>query len=270
MPLYPCLNTSTIQPTALARKLELIAGAGFRHVELWNAEIDLHLQATGETLADVRRRIDDQGLQVEGIVAFMGWADAADDALPIVLEECRRRAAQAAAVGSRSIVVSPPMRRVPIEQFVSRFELVRQIANENGLTPFLEFLGFTEQYHTLNSVLDCARRYPAGSVPIVGDSFHLIRGGGSLDNLLQLGQGELGIFHINDLPADPPFSEQTDHDRVMLGEGVIDLKHVISLLKKINYSGAVSLELFNKKLWQENPEIVLRTGFERLSALLND
>jgi 2-keto-myo-inositol isomerase len=268
MSLLACLNTSTIQPLALSRKIELIAKAGFRHVELWNNEIDDHLQTTGESLKDVHNRLADHGLQVEGIVAMMGWADATDDQLPGVLEECRRRAGQAAGVGSRSIVVSPPMGKVSPGHFKSRFELVKEVANHFHLKPYLEFLGFTEQYHTLDSVLDCARQYPLGEVPIVGDSFHLIRGGGSLEEILKLKPEELGIFHINDLPAVPAFSEQTDYDRVMPGDGVVDLQAAVRYIKQMGYSGAVSLELFNRTLWADDPESVLKRGFEQLTALL--
>ena len=63
-------------------------------------------------------------------------------------------------------------------------------------------------------------------------------------------------------------SEQERIDRVMLGEGTLDLPHVIGLLKKIGYEGPVSLELFNETLWKTDPALVLRDGFERLHALL--
>ena len=76
MPMYPCLNTSTIQPVALSKKLPLISKAGFRHVELWNDEIDLHLSVTGESILDVRKRIQDNGLTVCSVIAAMGWAEA--------------------------------------------------------------------------------------------------------------------------------------------------------------------------------------------------
>ncbi|MFM1801907.1 MAG: hypothetical protein RJA81_1259 [Planctomycetota bacterium] len=269
MPLFPCINTSTIRPVALSEKLDLIARVGFRHVELWNDEIDQHKKVTGESLIQVHNRLSDLGLSVPSVVAMMNWADAPSEELPKVLEECRRRAEQAAAVGSVSIIASPPKGFVSINDFCDRFEMVREIAEREGLKTYLEFLGFTQQYHTLDSVLSCSRRYPAGRVPIVADSFHLIRGGGSLEDLQKLtSPAELGIFHINDLPSDPPFANQTDHDRVMLGEGVIDLKKVVRLLVDSGYEGCVSLELFNQDLWQSDPESVLRTGYQRLSELL--
>ncbi len=268
MPMFPCLNISTIRPVPLADKLQIIAKAGFRHVELWSDDMDLHLRQTGETVADLRRRIDDEGLTVQSVIAFMGWAEAPAAGLNTVLDECRRRAEQAAAVGSRAIVVSPPMEDLPEDLFAERFALVRQIAIEHGLVPMLEFLGFTQKYKSIDSIIGVSQRYPAGAVPIVADTYHLLRGGGRLEDILKISATELGIFHINDLPASPPVLTQTDFDRVMLGEGIVPLDLTISLLRQIGYNGPVSLELFNEKLWQADPADVLKTGFERLSRLL--
>ncbi len=268
MPMFPCLNISTIRPVPLAEKIPLMAAAGFRHCELWNDDIDRHIEATGESLADLRKRLDDHGLTVQSVIAFMGWAEAEESALPAVLAECRRRAEQAVAVGSRGIVVSPPMGDLPQELFAERFEQVRQIAVEFGLTPLLEFLGFTKKYCSIESILPVVRRYPSGAVPLVADTYHLLRGGGRQEDLLKLSAAELGMFHINDLPADPPVHVQTDFDRVMLGEGIVSLDVTIGLLRQVGDEGPVSLELFNDPLWKADPADVLKTGFERLSRLL--
>lgn len=268
MPMFPCLNTSTIQPVPLAEKLRLAAQAGFRHVELWNDEIDRHLRATGETLSDIRKRLDDNGLQVCSVIAAMGWAEVPENDVESLYAECTRRCEQAAAVGSKWIVASPPMGRVPVAQMQSRLLRLEKVAHSFQISPVLEFLGFTEQYKSVSSVLEVIASPELAHTPIVGDIYHLIRGGGRLEDLLQFKPGQLGIFHINDLPAEPPFAVQTDHDRVMLGEGVIDLNLSIALLRQISFNGPVSLELFNKKLWSQDPLTVLKTGFERLATLM--
>ena len=63
----------------------------------------------------------------------------------------------------------------------------------------------------------------------------MIRGGGSVDDLLQLTGDRLANFHINDVPAQPDPLTQTDYDRVMVGEGIADLKKVIANLRSIGY-----------------------------------
>jgi len=53
----------------------------------------------------------------------------------------------------------------------------------------------------------------------------------------------------------------------MLGEGQIDLAAEIAVLREIGYEGTVSLELFNKELWAQNPTEVLKVGIERMREL---
>jgi sugar phosphate isomerase/epimerase len=78
----------------------------------------------------------------------------------------------------------------------------------------------------------------------------------------------MAIFHINDVPASPPVTEQADGDRVMLCEGVADLPRVIALLRAIGYRGPLSLELFNEDLWRKDPLDVAMVGIERLKGLV--
>jgi 2-keto-myo-inositol isomerase len=46
------------------------------------------------------------------------------------------------------------------------------------------------------------------------------------------------------------------------------LKAEIQVLRDIGYDRTISLELFNKQLWEQDPGDVLRLGMERLQALL--
>ena len=40
----------------------------------------------------------------------------------------------------------------------------------------------------------------------------------------------------------------------MVGEGIADLPRVIANLRTIGYHGPLSLELFNRDLWERDPE----------------
>ena len=53
----------------------------------------------------------------------------------------------------------------------------------------------------------------------------------------------------------------------MVGDGQIDLKAEIAVLREIGYEGTVSLELFNAELWEKDPLDVLRLGIERMEEV---
>ena len=134
--------------------------------------------------------------------------------------------------------------------------------------PSMEFLGFVDGVKNVATAWAIASGTGDPRATVVADVFHMIRGGGSIDDLLTLKGDRLACFHINDLPAKPDPLTQKDEDRVMVGDGIADLPRVISNLRTIGYRGPLSLELFNRSLWEEDPLEVIERGLERIRALV--
>lgn len=78
---------------------------------------------------------------------------------------------------------------------------------------------------------------------------------------------QIAISHFNDAPAEPEASTQRDPDRVMPGDGVIDLKNYCRFLKQIGYDRCLSLELFRPDLWEQDPEEVAAIGLEKMMSI---
>jgi sugar phosphate isomerase/epimerase len=262
-----CLNTSTIRPTPLLEKIKIAAAAGYQAIEPWNDEITEYVNQGG-SLADLKKALADAGLAVVSVIALHGWITAEGDEKAKSFAECRRRMEQAAALGSPYIVASPPREVVDLNKAGARFGELLALGRAAGVTPTMEFLGFADGVKTVAD----ARAIAVGSghpdATIVADVFHMIRGGGSIDDLLQLKGRQLAHFHINDVPAVPDPLTQVDADRVMVGEGTADLPRVIANLRSIGYKGPISLELFNRTLWQQHPGAVVKLGLERIRALV--
>jgi len=75
------------------------------------------------------------------------------------------------------------------------------------------------------------------------------------------------LVHLNDAPDKLP-REIEDADRVLPGEGVIQLKTLITALNAGSYAGPWSLETFNPSYWKEDPEDVARRGYAAIETLL--
>ena len=43
-------------------------------------------------------------------------------------------------------------------------------------------------------------------------------------------------------------------------------KSILKSILKNGFSGALSLELFNRDYWKQDPEVVLKTGLEKMKA----
>jgi 2-keto-myo-inositol isomerase len=262
-----CLNTSTIRPTPLLEKIRIAGRTGYQAIEPWNDEITAYLQAGG-TLDELRLALSDAGLKVVSMIALHGWITAEGAAYEAVLDDCERRIDQAAELGSPYIVASPPQEVVDIDRAASRYGELLRLGRAAGVLPSMEFLGFVDGVNSVATAWAIASGSGDPDATVVADVFHMIRGGGSVDDLLSLKGDRLACFHINDLPATPDPLTQTDADRVMVGEGIANLPRVIANLRTIGYRGPLSLELFNPTLWEQDPGDVVARGLDRIRALV--
>jgi sugar phosphate isomerase/epimerase len=260
-----CLNTSTIRPTPLLEKIRIAGRAGYAAIEPWNDEVDDHL-SRGGTMAELRSALADAGLKVVSMIALGGWITADGDEYAKVLDECRRRMDQAAALGSPYIVASPPDEIVDLGHAARRYADLLRLGREAGVKPSMEFLGFVAGIKDVASAKTIADGSGDPDATVVADVFHMIRGGGSVDDLLLLDGAKLANFHVNDVPASPDPLTQTDADRVLPGDGIADLHRVFTNLRTIGYRGPLSLELFNLALWEADPLELAVRGLERVRA----
>lgn len=144
----------------------------------------------------------------------------------------------------------------------------RDLGREYGVRPAFEYLGFVDDIRTIEDALDITVRSGHPDATIVVDPFHCYSGGGSIESLSMLQGHQIAVSHFNDAPASPPAREQRDPDRVMPGDGVIDLKRYCQLLSETGYSGFLSLELFRPDLWERNPLEVAVEGLRKMKAVV--
>src|SRR5215471_14895383 len=66
-----CLNTATIrgQKVGIVKEIEIASQAGYDAIEPWVDSIDEYVK-NGGALADLRKKIADSGLTVEGAIGF--------------------------------------------------------------------------------------------------------------------------------------------------------------------------------------------------------
>lgn len=260
-----CLNSSTIKPTPILKKIEIAGKVGYDGIELWHDDIDAYLSEGGQ-LNDLRKAVDDQGLEVPTTIMLKGWFDTAGQDYEEAMTECRRRMEQSVALRARFAIAGPPHGRVDFAQGARRYRTLLQTGIDLGVRPAMEYLGFAEEVNTIADALRIMDESGHPEATIVLDPFHCFRGGGGMDDIRRLTAERVAISHFNDAPTSPPREQQRDPDRVMPGDGHLDLKHYCDLLREIGYTRHLSLELFRQDLWDQDPEHVARIGLERMRA----
>jgi 4-hydroxyphenylpyruvate dioxygenase len=70
--------------------------------------------------------------------------------------------------------------------------------------------------------------------------------------------------HLNDMADKPGELSNCNADRVLMGDGILDLHAIIGRIDELGYTGDYSIELFNDELWQLPAAETARRCYESL------
>lgn len=267
-----CLNTSTIrgQKLTLVQEIELAAQAGYQGIEPWLSEIEDYLRQGG-TLPDLRKRIADAGLTVEGGIGFAEWIVDDEGRRAAGLEQARKDMDLLAAIGASRMAApaagAQEQAGLNMYQAAERYRKLLELGEQTGVTPLLEVWGFSKTLSQLGEALLVAAEARHRNACLLLDIYHLYKGGSEFSGLKLVHGPAIAVLHMNDYPAHPPRATIDDADRVFPGDGVAPLKSIFRDLKTIGFNGVLSLELFNPTYYQRDPLDVIRTGLEKMKAV---
>ena len=261
-----CLNTSTIKPQPLLCKIELAAEAGYDGIELWINDIYEHIGRGGE-VGEVERALADHGLIVPSVIAIRQWGDQDGWEYQLVKDEAKRRFALGARLGAPFIVATPPLELERQDHLPERYRDLLKIGREEGIRPTFEYISFFKSVYNLSDAWRIVQETDDDDSTIILAAFHNWNSKSTIADLEAIPLEKISHYHIDDADPSIPATEQRDPDRVMIGEGQIDLASEIALLKAKGYDRTMSLELFNTKLWKRRPLEVIAIGLDRMKQL---
>lgn len=154
-----------------------------------------------------------------------------------------------------------------------RFNECARIMEKSGVRLGLEFLGplhLRRQFKyefiwRMNDMLEFAKEC-GPNVGLTLDSWHWHHAGATTQDIVAAGPDRIVHVHFNDAPSLPP-EQIRDDQRLMPGEGVIDLTGFLRALQSIGYSDALSVEVFGRGLDKMKPEAAARLGLETSLAV---
>jgi 2-keto-myo-inositol isomerase len=257
------LNASTLMHTPTARVLEAARAAGFAGVEARAERLLEHPEEGPETRAAAR---PGEVLNLNGVGLPLDERGRPDLGRLDGLLEPRLRACEA--LGTRVLLAVPPVRAglgaADRDAVRDALEHARARAAAAGVSVWFEFLGLP----------DCPVNTPAlaaetvGPLPGVGlviDAWHWhLAGAPALEGFPV---DRLGVVHVNDAPDRAP-ETLADQDRLLPGEGAIDLARLARDLERLGYAGPYSVETFNPAHWAEDPAALARRALAASLAAL--
>lgn len=265
-----CFNTSTIraQNLNIEQKIDIAAKAGFHAVEPWIREIEEYQNRA--KLKDLAKRLKDAGLTVESAIGFAQWIVDDDDKRNKALEQAKRDMDLIAQLGGTRIAAPPTgatrQKNLDLKKAAERYRALLELGEKMGVIPQLEVWGFSTTFSKLSEVAYVAIECGHPKACILPDIYHLYKGGNDFSGLKLLSGKAIQVFHVNDYPADPSREKIGDADRVHVGDGVAPVKQILRDLADNGFQGYLSLELFNRTYWKQDPLQVARTGLEKIKS----
>jgi len=267
------LNTSTIrgQKLSIVEEIAIASKAGYQAMEPWLDELERYA-AAGGSLEDLGKRFRDAGISVESAIGFFEWIVDDPERRRKGLEAARRGMELVRRIGGKRLA-APPVGATDrplgdLYRAAERYRVLLELGDELGVVPEVEIWGHSRTLGRLGEAAFVAIEAHHPNACILPDVYHLYRGGSNIGSVKLLGPQSFFVLHFNDYPAQPPRNQLTDADRVYPGDGVAPLKELLLSLARGGFAVTLSLELFNRKLWGQDPLVVARTGLEKMKALV--
>ncbi|MCL3859410.1 sugar phosphate isomerase/epimerase family protein [Actinotalea sp. K2] len=281
------LNTATTKSWTLQQAVDGAVAAGLPAVGLWRdrvAEVGL------ERAAQI---VTEAGLRVSSLCRG-GFLTASDDAgIAAALQDNRAAIVEAATLGTRELVFvvgglpsSPtpgaaarsypaagdgrPTSADPDRDLVATRQRVADriadlvpFAAEHDVRIVLEplhpmFVADRAVVSTLGQALDLAEPFPAETVGVVIDTYHVWWDPDLEQQIARAGaQGRIAGYQVCDwllpLAADPLLS------RGHVGDGYVDFATITRWVTAAGYTGDIEVEIFNQQIWDTPGDQTLAT-----------
>jgi sugar phosphate isomerase/epimerase len=269
------LNTSTLQGQKLdlVEVVEIASKAGYQAIEPWVSELDRYVKGGGN-LKEMGRRIQDRGLTVASAIAFPEWIVDDESQRKKGLEEARRCMDLIQQIGGKRLAAPPAgatkQADLHLLQAADRYRALLELGDQMGVVPQVEIWGSSQCLSRLGEALLIAMESGHPKACVLADVYHLYKGGSNLTGLKLLAGTAMHVLHFNDYPADPPRNSITDAQRVYPGDGIAPLQTIVRDLRQIGFRGMLSLELFNRDYWKQDPLTVARTGLAKMKAVVEN
>ena len=234
--------------------MEGYAKAGIRAVE--PQLIKVREFAQKESAAAPKRLLDDLGLKAVSSSNQLGLPEPGDTRARS-LEDLKWKVELAQAIGcDRLVAPSTGTGQYTDDDYKRGVDNLREsaeIAKPFGVSLMLEFTRMSRFAGSLPTALKLVREANHPNVRVMMDTYHFWGGISKFEDLELLRDGELHHLHFEDVPADPPREIQGQPNRVFPGEGIAPLRRIVELLKRKQYAGAASLEMFNPAIQSMDP-----------------
>lgn len=242
-------------------KLRAARAAGFEQVEIWRDDV----QASTPQLAK-QLQLGFTNLQV-----LRDFTGAPDRERQQKREELRQFIQIAQTIGCDTIQAPASTREDCVASRID--EDLRWMASEAArynMRIMYEPMAWCSVDNTLSLAWERLQRLDQPNIGLVVDLFHICALGGDASQLDGIPADRIYEVQLCDMAEMPPqdkqpLSEYARHQRLLPGDGIIEVERFVDKLKSAGYSGPVGIEVFNDRLKAQPADVAAHKAWQALN-----
>ena len=267
------VNQATLMKTPMDVFLQAISKAGFEGVELRRDETFEYLK--DNSIEDLKQLLESNNLECITFNAVELFSLCPEEKFKKILNYTERLMEIGNQIGCDMIITVPSFNddlsldesKIILKTF-NRLKILSKLASDYDFKLGFEPLGFPNcSVRKVDMALKVIESEELPEMGLVIDTFHFFVGEHSVNELGTIPLDKLWLIHMNDA-IEKPFNELQDSHRVLPCHGFFNLEMFVKKLKEIGYDKWLSLELFNEKIWEEDPYKVAEDSIESIRKLL--
>jgi sugar phosphate isomerase/epimerase len=262
------LNQITTANWSVGQAVEGCARQSVGSIALWRHKI----QEAG--LATSVRLVKDAGLHVSSVCRGGMFPASTEAERRKSIEDNFRAADEAAALNADSLVMVvggcagvglEEARKMVADGIAALVPYARDRGVRIGLEPLHPMYAAERSVLvTIGQALKLASAYSPQEVGVILDTFH-IWWDPQVAELIAQSVGRIYGFHVSDWLVPLP---DILLGRGLMGDGVIDNRKLRLLVEQAGYTRPIEVEIFNRALWDSDPEDVLTKVIERFEKFV--
>lgn len=267
--MIPSIATVCVSGT-LQEKLEAIAAAGFKAVEIFEND----LIAFPGSPTEVRHICADLDLTIVTCQPFRDFEGMPEGRRQRVFDRAERKFDLLQELGTDLLFVCSsvsPEALPGIDRLAADFAELGERAGRRGLRVGYEALAWGRHVFDYRDAWEIVRRANRPEVGIVLDSFHILARGLDLAAIGTIPRDRIAMVQMADAPLlqmDP--LSWSRHWRCLPGQGDLNLSGFMRALAATGYDGVLSLEIFNDRFRAGSARSVALDGHRSLIWLLDE
>ena len=268
------INSVSTRQADLVECLDAYTEAGFGNVEFMLSHVKEYLEAI-HSPEDVRLLLDERKLRCVGgfecAVSCFAPKPAREDNHARLVENARLLAA----LGAQGMVVGtdgPEDAGAEPDPLGRTADVMRDVADrvaDTGITLLIEF-NWGPVVKSLRSAAEVARRSARPNVRVVFDPAHYHCTPTKRDQINAESVPYIRHVHVDDMRDKPGELANCNADRVLPGEGCLDLRDLFGALEQHGYDAYFAIELFNAELWSLPAAEAAKRMYDSLLPLCDD